>query len=183
MLPLTTRVPTLDEPLAFLRACHRRIEERIQILERAVAAFAEPGHPQWLEAMDAVQMAFAYFEESGRRHAEDEERSLFPRLRRVDGCGDVLDALERDHREEDALRHELGAIARGLREPNETPVAVARLPEIVAAFGRHFRAHIRTEEEQVLPRAERLLSAEDLAAIAAEMRERRGPAKVSHGRI
>jgi hemerythrin-like domain-containing protein len=174
--PLHPRLPSLDEPLEFLCACHRRVEERLLALERAVAAFGAPGHPDWAEAVEAVQGAARHFEESGRRHHEDESASLFPRLLAADPeMAAVIAELEAGHEEMDALHRELCRLALALVDPDETPLAVAALPALVESLCGAYRPHIRTEEERVFPRAREVLGDEAWRAISEEMRDRRQP--------
>jgi hemerythrin-like domain-containing protein len=174
--PLHPRLPSLDDPLEFLRACHRRVEERLLSLERAVAAFGAPGHPDWAEGVEAVQAAARHFEESGRRHHDDETASLFPRLVAADSeMAAVVAELEAEHQEMDALHRELRRLALALVDPDETPLAVAALPALVESLCGAYRPHIRTEEERVFVRAREVLGAEAWREISEEMRDRRQP--------
>ena len=90
-----------DEPLGLLSDCHRRIEHFLGVLRRvAEAGHGEPLAPAQAEALTA---ALRYFKTAAPRHTDDEERSLFPRLRaagdpRVGEAMAEIDALEADHR-------------------------------------------------------------------------------------
>jgi hypothetical protein len=68
---------TLDQPLEHLTACHRRIEQRLDTLERVVPFLRTRRD----EALQAIRNAFAFLDGSGVRHTQDEEGSIFPRLR------------------------------------------------------------------------------------------------------
>src|SRR5262245_50905896 len=79
----------LAEPLVQLLRSHQRLLEACTALETAVAV-------RDLEtAMDVAD----FFARQGRRHEEDEELSLFPRL----GAVPAIARLESEHREHAAL--------------------------------------------------------------------------------
>src|SRR5262249_24290210 len=95
-----------NQPLGLLSDCHRRIEMFLDVLmTQARRASTEPlSAPEKAELLAAVD----YFTEAAPRHNDDEERSLFPRLRR---CADAeaartlepVASLEADHQY--ATRH------------------------------------------------------------------------------
>ena len=61
---------TLDSPVEHLLACHRRIEQKLETLARAV----EANHDE------ALARVFHFFDTNGLLHTQDEEESIFPRL-------------------------------------------------------------------------------------------------------
>ena len=65
-----------QEPLEALQACHGRIEEQLQALER-LAHRASPGAAE----PAAAQAVLGFFETSGVQHHRDEDEDLFPLLR------------------------------------------------------------------------------------------------------
>ncbi len=67
---------TLDRPLDHLVACHRRIEERLEILERAAVHLGDRRD----EAMETIENCFRFLDSNGMWHTADEEESIFPRL-------------------------------------------------------------------------------------------------------
>jgi len=139
---------TLDHPLEHLMACHRRIEERLATLERAT---------------EALDKALHFLETTGATHTEDEEESLFPRLRRRLGQEDTafLAQLEMQHIRADALNVDIKRAAETLR---------ARVGQFVALY----REHIADEDSRLQTIAKDSLNEEDLASIATEMKQRRG---------
>jgi hemerythrin-like domain-containing protein len=170
---LHPRLPTLDEPIAFLSACHRRIEARLESLERAATALRSGDASLTAEATETVRAVVEHLAQSGRRHQEDEERSFFPRLRqRAPHLAPLLDRLEREHREETPLTSELSQLAVALRERVDSE-DVRRFERVVDALRAHFTPHIAVEESELLPAAAEAFSAEDLRTIAEEMRARR----------
>lgn len=107
------------------------------------------------------------------RHEEDEERSLFPRLRQLaDPDIDVWIArLEAEHRAHEALgaRLERAVDAVDRDELTDASVLADAAEALVAAYD----AHIALEERELFPRAEQLLPVEQRSAILTEMMERR----------
>src|SRR5512146_117754 len=104
---------TIDFPLEHLAACHRRIEERLGMLERAGGYFEEAPN----DAFEAVDAAFRYFDSSGVLHTADEEESVFPRLRPRLSAEELaeVERLEQQHDEADAIYAELKKVAGELR--------------------------------------------------------------------
>src|SRR5919198_6186334 len=81
-----------DDAIEMLERSHRQVEERLAQLQRACSAIVrERGGAGELAAIDD---ALAYLERSAARHEEDEEESLFPRLRRTPGGPDLAALLE-----------------------------------------------------------------------------------------
>ena len=154
---------TLDHPLDHLVACHGRIEERLAILERA----AEHWEAKPEEARAALDSVFRYFETSGVNHTADEEESVFPRLagRMTQEESAYIAALESQHQEAEELYQRL-------RQGPRADLSGFR--DLVAKFCRLYREHIASENDRLIATGKRLLNADELAAISAEMRRRRG---------
>ncbi|MBN8729847.1 MAG: hemerythrin domain-containing protein [Acidobacteria bacterium] len=169
----TAASATLDQPIEHLAACHRRIEQRLETLERAAAAL----DTQRDEALAAIRNAFAFLDSNGVLHTQDEEESLFPRLRgklTVEQQSMVA-SLESDHQ----LAHHLDSRLRLLVEqiasaPTPAPALSAELRDLTARFCALYRRHIAVEDSQLAAVSRALLNAAELAAIGAEMRQRRG---------
>jgi iron-sulfur cluster repair protein YtfE (RIC family) len=135
---------TLERPLDHLAACHRRIEARLAALERIAAHVSSD--PQ--AAQQAAAACFRFFDTNGVLHTQDEEESVFPRLR--PGLNQeerrFLERLEREHEEADRTYLELKAA-------------------VQAGAGARCRQLVNRR---------RLLTAPDLAEISGEMKRRRG---------
>ncbi len=152
---------TLDQPLEHLLACHRRIEQRLDSLLRA--AHAIESRPE--EARTAIANVLRFLSSSGAWHTEDEERSLFPRLRARGLTGEddaYLRELESQH-------HRVEALVERLRDA--APDGFAALADETA---RAYRDHIAFEEARLIGVARTALTAADLAEISGEMKSRRG---------
>lgn len=155
---------SIDAPLDHLKACHRRIEERLDLMERA-AAHLETNRA---EALDAFASAFRFMDTAGVLHTEDEEMSVFPRLKAHLERGELsyLAGLEHDHTEAHRLYTELKQIHAEAPAPKVAAV-VARLTTL-------YRAHIASEDDVLQAYGAQHLAPADLGAIAAEMKARRG---------
>lgn len=158
---------SLSQPLDHLTACHRRIEERLDLFVRAGEAYeSAPG-----EAIEAMHSACRFMDMSGELHTKDEEQSLFPRL-----AGHLNEeeerfvaGLEEDHRRAEALYAQLKEAMASL------PESLAGYQRIARAMRDIYAAHIAAEDEHLIALGRRTLTTGQLAEVAAEMRARRQP--------
>ncbi len=177
--PLFTPPPGPDDPLGMLRACHRRLEARLDTLGHVADLLAGAPGTRLEAAAGAIARAISHLDGAARLHVEDEEVSLFPRLQAADpGATAVIAGLATDHAEIEAgwraLRAVLEAIFAALevgRAPE--PVLVDRLRALLPPFAAAHQGHHAREERELLPRAEALLDARALAELADEMQARR----------
>ena len=84
---------------------------------RSLQAVASEGPRLDDERRRALDLALRYFRESAPKHTADEEESLFPRLRSVGDpelktALEKVEALERDHREADALHRQVDELGK-----------------------------------------------------------------------
>ena len=142
------------DPFEMLERCHRRLEETLDRLRTPTR--------------QALDEALAFIDRALKRHEDDEEQSLFPRLVRVPQLAGLLDRLTVQHRDQAALVEELRA-ALAAATPNE-----AALRDVVARLDASYREHITVEERELFPAAKAALDADDLGGMAAEMESRRG---------
>lgn len=169
----TAASATLDQPIEHLSACHRRIEQRLDTLERASAALDT--QPQ--EALQAIRNAFAFLDSNGVLHTQDEEESLFPRLRgrlTIDQQSMLAD-LESDHKLAAHLESSLRLLLESFTATSAiSPGHLREFRDLTARFCALYRRHIAIEDAQLAAVSRALLSPAELTAIAAEMRRRRG---------
>jgi len=166
--------PGPDDPLALLSACHGRIARQCATLARLAAHL--PAHGSDAAAQTAATSVRRYFDTAAAHHHEDEEEDLFPAL--IDSMAGsdavclhaLVDGLMADHRHLaglwEPLRETLSEIAAG--RPAQLPA------QQVQAFTEAYNAHIRREEDELLPMAARLIPDDALAAIGQAMKARRG---------
>lgn len=157
------------DPFAQLERSHRRLEERLEDLtwsaREAKGAAAD---------VDALRDVAAFFTRAVRRHEEDEESSLFPRLRGNADVEPLLARLTEEHREHLALHARLDAIITNLDGSPDDAAAIAELANVAEALKVAYRSHVDAEEQTLFPAARAALDAEALASIAREMQDRRG---------
>ena len=146
-----------------LQRAHARIEERLQVLEGAADSLADPARaPAALEAMASVLDFFATF---GVQHQEDEEKTLFPRLRPLPAFAKMLDAFDFQHRMADTEQSALAARVRDFAAGGESD-----LRSLAHRFVEVQRAHILAEERGLFPLAEKTLPRRVLAEMDLELR-------------
>lgn len=145
-------------------ACHRRIEERLDTLERIVAHAAE--QPE--QAREAFASVIRFMDISGELHTADEEESVFPRLlpRLEQGEKSFIAGLEHDHTTAHRLYVELKQLgAEGAFDQ--------RFAGVVSQFVALYRAHIAKEDEILTAIAREKLTPQELGQISGEMVARR----------
>jgi pyridoxamine 5'-phosphate oxidase len=149
------------DPFTRLLRAHRDIQARAAELER-VAADASA------EARAAVADLLAFFEGPAALHHADEEQTLLPRLRALEGFAQMVSAFDFQHKMNDDAFAELRAAFDGGAD------TAARLGPLAHRFAELQRAHLLAEERALFPQAERTLSSETIAEMGREMAARRG---------
>lgn len=167
--------PGTDDPIGMLKACHRRLEGRLDTLARVVEVFTNREEDRYDQAAGAVGQVIRYFCGAAHHHSRDEEESLFPRMIAADkAVAERLAILEADHDRLDdtwaSIFPTLEKIAEGF-EPEEGELR--ELAEDLKVLDAGYRDHIRREESEILALAERLLDREELHAVGREMAARR----------
>lgn len=163
-----------EVPLEMLAACHGRVRQQCDLLQRLQAHLGTHGADA--QARDAAQRVMRYFDTAARDHHADEEQDLFPALLEAMAGSDAVcirDMITRlggEHRLLERrwarLREALEAIEKGEH---------AELDEAeVSGFVEAYTAHIDYEEAELLPMAGRLLGDDQIEAIGRAMRVRRG---------
>jgi hemerythrin-like domain-containing protein len=172
-------IPDFTKPLGLLVHCHERIEGHLRALERAAELLERGDVPSLPYAFAAADAAVAHFATPGVKHTEDEELSLFPRLREFGGAGgeEVLAAvreMEAQHRRAEVIHAEFESLLASMpREGSDGAGHLQRFRELVVALTALYRPHIRVENEVVFPVAARVLPAAEIQALGEEMRARR----------
>jgi hemerythrin-like domain-containing protein len=167
-----------DQPLGLMSDCHRRIEYFLGLLEKVLndaggKALTDPQR-------GAVEAALKYFDSAGPRHTQDEEESLFPRLRELDQLAvrealQQVDALEQEHRIADAAHAEVRVwFRRWLDFGSLAESQIASLAQTLEQLRELYRRHIHLEDASLFPLARGVLSREQLQQMGREMAARRG---------
>lgn len=172
MIQIGAAPAAIDSPIDHLVACHRRIEQRLDTLVRASGYF-EAGRAQ---ALAAIDRSLQFLDSSGALHTEDEEQSVFPRLRLRAGADAAayLDSLEDQHHKAESilarLRELVAEAAR--RDPVPKPL-IGDYRACAEELRSLYREHIRSEDEILTALAKRSLNDAEIAEITREMRDRR----------
>ena len=165
-----------SDPTGLLSDCHRRIEMFLGTLERVALVI---DRPLTEDTRPALESALRYFREAAPKHTEDEEESLFPRLRQMDlpdvrGAIERLEPLEQDHVLAASFHTEVEELGqRYLATRGLEAAGVEAFRKAIASLVSIYKQHINIEDNLVFPLAARLLSPTDRAAIAGEMAARR----------
>ncbi|HEY3412473.1 MAG TPA: hemerythrin domain-containing protein [Armatimonadota bacterium] len=175
-----------ETPLALLSDCHRRVEKFLGVIE--TVATEGRGRELSAEYRAGLETALRYFQQAAPLHTQDEEASLFPRMREVGGNDVVealvkLDGLEADHRAAEPLHEEVDVLGRKwLDEGTLPPEDTGRLVEAITRLRSMYASHIALEDTFVFPLAGRVLDEESLSSVGREMADRRGiPTVVTPG--
>lgn len=159
-----------EQPFEMLQACHERVERMLRLLQRLRTHLRSVGCDE--QARQAARDVMRYFDLAAPAHHEDEERHVFPALRAAGLLADVVDRLEREHRE---MSHSWADVRVLLRRVEQSPW----LPFSPEEEGRltHFAAlyewHVAAENELAYPAAAQLLDAAATATMGEEMSARR----------
>jgi hemerythrin-like domain-containing protein len=149
--------------LRTIRSEHRSLSAVLQTLKAMVAEVAEGRGPVDFPLFWRILYYIEAYPD--RLHHPKEDEDLFPRVRaRSAEAGRVIDELENEHKQCESwlnrLRHLLGHVEAG---------RVEELPELKACvdgFVGFYWRHMQTEEQQLLPLAEKNLSSADWDAVA-----------------
>lgn len=174
-----------DDPMGMLADCHKRILHFTETI--CTLAMASGRDPLTDSEREALTDALAYFQDGGPRHTEDEEKSLFPRLRAIHTSGveavlAKVDSLEADHRWAERQHADVDVICRRwlaagrLTMGDRQRLCGTSNNGIIEPLLRFYEHHLKLEEDEVFPVAASVLSAADIKAIGREMAARRGMA-------
>jgi hemerythrin-like domain-containing protein len=173
-------VSRIEDPLQHILTCHEQIERRLVTLQNAamMVGFAEGAMLQ--DAAVALEYEVEVLDAIDKLHTEDEEESLFPRLRaNLKNDDAVLEplmrSLELQHQNEQAAFAKLRAVVKAVAASGQQPSEHASsCEELVQELANVCRSHMALENDSLVPLARKALTAADLSAIGAEMRRRWG---------
>ncbi|HRI17168.1 MAG TPA: hemerythrin domain-containing protein [Burkholderiaceae bacterium] len=158
--------------LESLYSDHRSIVVVLDAMQHLVRRHAPSSAAADLRALRALLYYLDVYPE--RHHHPREEQCLFPAIRaRTHDADEALDQLARQHAGgEAAIRHLEQLLLRFHEggEPEWPAFAAA-----VDAFLRHYDAHMRLEEDVVMPIAERVIDAQSWHEIEADFNTRTDP--------
>jgi len=165
--------PGFDHPLELLHACHGKIQQQLDTLQKLAAHLPVHGCDQ--QVQQAAQSILRYFDTAGQFHHQDEEENLFPVLLALDvpnkdEIKTLIDRLLAQHVVMFAAWSDVRAVLVKFAEGVNTPLPEALVEKLVGSY----TPHIDLEETQLLPLSARLLSQQQIMAMGKSMAERRG---------
>jgi hemerythrin-like domain-containing protein len=171
------KLATFDQPLEMLVDCHRRVEHFLDVMLRVEEIYRDRGLDE--QGKRALVASKTYFSESAPKHTEDEEGSLFPRMRELlpqdHSIHVAIARLHADHQFADTLHRRIDDLLDEWQR-NEGPLSPEKGEQLrsdLAMLRAHYADHIRVEEESVFPVAGQFMSRDLLDAMGQEMRQRR----------
>ncbi|MCL5283856.1 MAG: hemerythrin domain-containing protein [Armatimonadetes bacterium] len=167
-----------DNPLGLLSDCHRRIERFLDYLQQV--ADQAGGGPLTEDQRHTLEISLRYFRNAAPRHTQDEEESLFPRMKSTENEAlhqvlDKIQGLEADHQRASDLHAVVDEI--GTRWLKEGEISAEEVVSMKVALGELeglYDNHIALEDQEVFPLAGSELPVEQIKAIGCEMAQRRG---------
>lgn len=170
-LGANTTPVTFAQPLAMLHACHGKILQQCDTLEKLAAHL--PLHGCDEQAQIAARRILHYFDTAGQYHHLDEENELFPALRIAMGnncqLDELLAKLLSEHTGMLAAWEDVRAVLQPLEQGENSVLNNA----LVENFTQRYRSHIDTEETTLLPWATQHLTPDQQAQIGQNMAARR----------
>ena len=163
-----------EVPLEMLSACHGRVQQQCETLQRLVPHVAAHGADR--PAREAAAAVMRYFDTAARHHHDDEEQDLFPALLESMAGSDAVclreltDRLVAEHRALERCWRVLRARLEPLAAGQASPLPDSEVQALVDLY----TGHIACEEAELLPMARRLLGDAELDRIGLAMRARRG---------
>jgi hemerythrin-like domain-containing protein len=173
------RVPNFADPLGLMSHCHRKIEGYLAGLAASGEILLGGRAIELPGAWQMIDAAREHFAVRGPKHTEDEELSLFPRMREYGGheaeeALAALAALETEHRVAEGAHAEFDELVEWLpRDGSAGLKEVYLFNELARELADLYRPHIRVEDEIIFPTAARVIPPDVLSIIGQEMMGRR----------
>ncbi|HUW26890.1 MAG TPA: hemerythrin domain-containing protein [Gallionella sp.] len=165
--------PSFDHPLEMLHACHGKIQQQLNTLQKIATHLPVHGCDQ--QVQQAAQGILRYFDTAGQFHHQDEEENLFPTLLALNvpekaQVEALIERLLAQHAIMFAAWSEVRAVLVELAEGINTPLPETLIEKLVGSY----TPHIELEEAELLTLSARLLSPQQIMTLGRSMAERRG---------
>jgi hemerythrin-like domain-containing protein len=157
-------------PVSYWHEEHLDYERLLELLDRESAVFHEGRSPDYEVMRDAVQYLRHY---PDRLHHIREDEAFRRLVLRDRALKPVLDRLHQEHRVLAASGERLLTLLE--EAAGDAVLERAAIETAVTTYTGYYRAHIATEEKEVMPRAHGMLTGEDWAAVAAAVPRGRDP--------
>ncbi len=166
-----------NDGISILCACHRRIEESLEVLAVLLELPTEkPLSPSYKNAMQRVIDCFS---NEMICHHDDEEKSLFPRVSastipQLSNAREILSRLIEEHKQADIEHAQANTLmAKWMSAGTLSPADRAELVRLHQSLKDMYTRHIHDEAICVFRVAADLLDQHELAAMGQEMLARR----------
>ncbi|MGB6385297.1 MAG: hemerythrin domain-containing protein [Terriglobales bacterium] len=165
----------VEDAVSLLLGCHERIRHFTAVAVRLAESQQAPAS----ERIQAARAVLRYYAVALPLHEADENESVYPRMKNALLSSELANANEQmieQHKNIDATVAELIPMWQEVEHDPEGQDALAlndRLRDRTERLSELWSAHLKLEEEQVIPALRQHLTAEDLRAIQQEMRDRR----------
>ncbi len=163
-------VPSFDNPLEMLLACHGKIQAQCVTLRKLLQHLSSHGCDT--QVRQAAQAILRYFDTAGQNHHDDEEQDLFPRLLATPNT-DVHELIARlldEHKVMDMTWQQLRPLLLAIAEGRSEKLDIKAVEHFIQVHDRH----ISLENAQLLPQAAMLLDHIQLEELGKSMAARRG---------
>ena len=163
-------IPSFDNPLEMLLACHGKIQAQCATLHKLLQHLLSHGCDA--QAQQAAQAILRYFDTAGQNHHDDEEQDLFPCLLATSNAEihKLIAHLLDEHKVLDTAWQQLRPLLFGIAEGQATELDIKSAEHFIQVHDRH----ISLENAQLLPQAARLLDHMQLETLGRSMAARRG---------
>ena len=163
----------LDQPIEILTACHERVINHCEILERLSNHLKKIGVDD--QAILASKNLLRYFEVAAKNHHEDEEKNLFPMLLDSMAGSDavcitgIINTLKDEHLLLEKIWRKLNAPLKLISSGIHAQIDESQIKLLTEIY----KKHINLEENELFPMAKRLLNEEQLKHMSDDMTQRR----------
>jgi len=169
----------VKDPIEHLLHCHERIERSLITIQNAVVGLRLADTILRTEAAAALDYELATLQLLTRLHEEDEEKTVFPRLKAKVGdsnraLNELLAHSVEQHRANDRLFEELAKSIRiiSAHPGTRAEAEMDRLETLARELGELQRPHMNLEKEHIFSTLRNELGMDDLSAMQAEMIKR-----------
>lgn len=171
----TSASAEIEDAVSLLLGCHERIRHFTAVAVRLAESQQAPAS----ERTQAARAVLRYYTVALPLHEADENESVYPRMKNTLLSSELANANEQmieQHKHIDATVAELIPMWQEVEHDPEAQKALAlreRLRDRTERLSELWSAHLKLEEEQVIPAMRQHLTPEDMRAIQQEMRNRR----------
>lgn len=169
------------KPLDVLFHCHQKIASNLEALRRASEELRKNEAEDCQPVFATIDTVLTHFSTAGIKHTEDEESSLFPRLRKYkdEGVSEVFEAVERLEIQHTLAKSIENSLNRFFLAMKADEILDRNKVELFCDLSESlydlYRPHIQVENEFVFPAAGKIMSVDELLEVGKEMYQRRRP--------